>query len=452
MTRRPASLQTRLLLWVLGVALLAWLAAAVLTWLDAQHELDELLDGHLAQAAALLVAQQVRELEEEGHHGVDAPSLHRYAPRVTFQVWHEGRLVLRSSNAPLAPMAPLDATHRSGLHTLAIGREAWRVFAATGAASDVQVFVGERLGARHAILRAVLRSLAWPTAAAMPLLVLGIWWAVRRGTAPLRTLGHVLAGRAPRALDPVALPAAPTEMQPMLDALNALFGRIDTLLSSERRFTADAAHELRTPIAAIRAQAQVALGAVDSTARTHALDATIEGCDRASRLIEQLLMLSRLESGTAAPQMSAVDFVAVLRQAVATLAPFALARGQDVSLDAPAHASVVGHEPLLAVLVRNLVDNAIRYSPREARIRVALEIDAGAVTLRVDDSGPGLAETDLGRLGERFFRALGTESSGSGLGWSIVRRIADVHGARVHAQRSTLGGLAVCVRFAAAGR
>lgn len=444
---RPRSLQARLLLWVLAVAALAWLVSAALTWRDAQHELDELLDGHLAQAAALLVAQQVRELEDDDDHGIDAPSLHRYAPRVTFQVWHEGRLALRSSNAPLQPMAPLDTAHRRGLHTLTIDGEAWRVFAAQGAEADVRVFVGERLNARRSILRAVLRSMAWPMLAALPLLALGIWWAVRRGTAPLRALGGALAARQPRSLEPVALRDVPTEMQPMLDALNALFGRIDALMASERRFTADAAHELRTPIAAIRAQAQVAQGEADTGARRHALHATIEGCDRASRLIDQLLMLARLEAGTAAPEMARVDLGALARQVVAALAPAALARRQHLSLDAPLVATLIGNEALLAALVRNLVDNAIRYSPEEAHVSIALTTDASAVLFTVDDGGPGLDDDALARLGERFFRGLGHEASGSGLGWSIVRRIAEVHHATIEVRRSPLGGLRVRVRF-----
>lgn len=450
--RLPRSLQGRLLVLVTAVAALVWLASAALTWRDASHELDELLDGHLAQAAALLVAQQMHELEEgEDHDGIDAPSLHRYAPRVTFQVWHEGRLVLRSSNAPEQPMAPLDAAFEKGLSTRRIGGEDWRVFTAQGAERDVRVFVAEQIDSRRAILRAVLRSLAWPMAAALPLLALGIWWAVRRGTGPLTQLGRTLAAREPRALDPVTMPDAPTEMAPMLAALNALFGRIDALMAGERRFTADAAHELRTPMAAIRAQAQVALAAADNAARTHALQATIEGCDRATRLIEQLLMLSRLEAGTATPNPQRVDLVATTRQVMASIAPVALARGQTLELDAPGPCPVLGDETLLAALVRNLVDNAIRYSPRGATVQIALRSDGGGVTLAVDDSGPGLAEAELARLGERFFRVLGTEASGSGLGWSIVRRIAESHGATLSVMRSAaLGGLAVRVRFAAA--
>ncbi len=216
------------------------------------HELDELLDSHLAQAAALLVVQQAREIEDDDD-GVDAPSLHRYAPKVAFQVFHEGRLALRSANAPAAPMVAAGERFKAGFQDGARSTALrWRVFATHGAERDVQVYVGEQVDSRASILWAVLRSTLWPMLVALPLLALAAWWAVRRGVAPLRRLGRTLAERQPQALHPVVVAGAPSEMTPMLDALNGLFERIAGLMESERRFTADAAHELRTPIAAIR--------------------------------------------------------------------------------------------------------------------------------------------------------------------------------------------------------
>jgi two-component system sensor histidine kinase QseC len=447
----PRSLQGRVLALVLGLLALVWGTAAAWTWRDVRHELDELLDSHLAQAAALLVVQQARELgDDDGDHAVDAPSLHRYAPKVAFQVFHEERLALRSANAPLAPMAATGSELRDGLRTgystVRIAGVEWRVFAATGAKRDVQVFVGEQVHSRSAILRAALRSTLAPLALALPLLGLGAWWAVAGGLRPLRRLGRVLAERSPQALEPVVVDGAPSEMQPMVDALNGLLARIGALMQAERRFTADAAHELRTPIAAIRAQAQVALAETDEAARRHALQATLSGCDRATRLVEQMLTLSRLEAG-AAPVRAPLDLAALARQEVAALAERALAKRQDLALEAETPCAVHGDGTLLAVMVRNLVDNAVRYAPQGSRIRVAV---AGGGTQRaellVEDSGPGLRDDDLHRLGERFFRAPGSGESGSGLGWSIVQRIAAVQGATVDADRSpALGGLRVRV-------
>lgn len=447
---RRRSLQARLVTFVLALVAAIWLVTAALTWRDVRNELDELLDSHLAQAAALLVAQQAGEIEHEDERRLDAPALHRYAPQVAFQVFHEHRLVLRSANAPDTPMGSLASGFGDGFATVSIGATDWRVFATRGAEHDVQVFVGEQVASRVAILWAALRGALWPLAAAIPLLVLGLWWGVRQGTAPLRALGRSVAERQPQALEPIALADAPAEVVPVIESLNGLFARIAEMVELERRFTADAAHELRTPIAAIRAQAQVASAEADDARRRHALAATLAGCDRATRLVEQLLTLSRLES-VAAPASTMLDLAAVARRVVAEVAPHAVAKRQTVELDAERPVSLRGEETLVSVLVRNLVDNAVRYSHAGARIEVSVLHEATGARLRVEDSGPGLSPTDLARLGERFFRVPGSAESGSGLGWSIVRRIAHVMAANVSVDRSvTLGGLRVEVVWPAA--
>jgi two-component system sensor histidine kinase QseC len=316
---------------------------------------------------------------------------------------------------------------------------------------------------------------------ALPLLALAVAWAVHHGVAPLRSLGTSLAQRGPQDLQPVTVADAPVEMLPMLDALNRLFGRITELMESERRFTADAAHELRTPIAVIRMQAQVALGEPDDARRRHALQATLLGCDRATRLVEQLLTLSRLEAG-ATPALHPVDLTALVRSVLSDVALQALHKQQELEFIAPDEAArdasspeleqptavaaagasgvqspspacIVEADPtLLGVLVRNLADNAIRYSPRGARVRITLGLGASGPRLCVEDSGPGLSEAHRARIGERFFRVLGSGEGGSGLGWSIVRRIAAVHGAALKLDRSAeLGGLAVDVTWPVTG-
>ena len=447
MIRPPRSLQGRLLLLVISGVALVWLVTSVLTWIDVRHELDELLDGHLAQAAALLVVQQAQEIEQDDDRGLDAPTLHHYAPKVAFQVFHEGRLALRSANAPVAPMVEAAQHFKSGFKTVALQGQAWRVFAAHGAERDVQVYVGEQMGSRNGILWAVLRSTLWPMLIALPLLVAAVWWAVYLGVQPIRQLGRVLAERQPQALSPVTLAQAPSEMAPMIDALNSLFERIGQLLESERRFTADAAHELRTPIAAIRMQAQVAMLEADDGLRQHALQGTLEGCDRATRLVGQLLSLSRLEAAEL-PAMADVDLRALAQRVVAELAPKAIGKQQSLEFEGSEPCVMPGNETLLAVLVRNLVDNAVRYSPPAARIRVSVRRQGAQVVLGVEDSGPGLDAADRQRLGERFFRVTGSVESGSGLGWSIVRRIAAVHRLKIDVGDSTaLGGLTVRIIY-----
>lgn len=446
MSGRIGSLQGRIIALVLTVVTCIWLVTAAMIWFDASHELDELLDSHLAQAAALLVVQQAGEVSDD-HQGIDTPTLHRYAPKVAFQVFHEDVLTMRSANAPEHPMLPMDKPFRKGFDTVRIDGTTWRVFSAYGAERDVQVYVGEQYSSRASIMRAVLRSTFWPMAAAMPLLGLLVWWAVRRGVSPLRQLGRALAQRRPEALSPVALDDAASEITPIVDALNRLFMRIDALLESERRFTADAAHELRTPIAAIRAQAQVAMGESDDTVRRQALQNTLDGCDRATRLVEQLLTLSRMESD-AGPAKTSVDLGMLAQSVVAEIAPRAFRKSQVLELHADDECRVPGNETLLSILLSNLVDNAVRYSPASAKVNVTVRRVGGDVLMSVDDSGPGMPEEERIRLGERFFRVLGSGESGSGLGWSIVRRVAGVHGADVKVMRSAaLGGLAVTIRF-----
>jgi two-component system, OmpR family, sensor histidine kinase QseC len=211
---------------------------------------------------------------------------------------------------------------------------------------------------------------------------------------------------------------------------------------------------LRTPIAAIRAQAQVALHEAHDDARRHALQATLQGCDRATRLVEQLLTLARLEAqeehAPSAVRAAPADLRRVAQQVAADLAPAALARGQTLELEADSRCLVQADDSLLAVLVRNLLDNALRYSPPLARVHLSVHQDAATAVLSVEDSGPGLDTAAQARLGERFFRPEGQDAPGSGLGWSIVRRIAQVQRAVVTVGRSTaLGGLSVQVRWPA---
>lgn len=454
---KQTSLQTRLLLLVLGFAVAVWLGAALITWRDAQYELDELLDGHLAQAAALLLVQAQGEHDDVA----DAPVLHKYAPQVVFQIFVDGDLITRSSNAGLQPLSD----QVEGFSTVRReDGELWRVVATHvkhqdkkqdrqeegehDKQRDVTVFVGEKVESRQSILWALMRSLLRPLLIALPLFGLAVWWSVRKGLAPIRDLRATLEKRAPNTAEPVSLVGMPRELEPLVQTLNGLLERIDRMVQSERRFTADAAHELRTPIAAIRAQAQVALGAGDDVAeRTHALQTTLAGCDRASRLVDQLLTLARLEASPDS-QPGAVDLSAVVRRVTGELAPTALARKQEFAVMADTPCAVAANEVLLGVLVRNLLDNALRYSPAGAQVQVTVHTDAAGAHLEVQDSGPGMSDEAIGHLGERFFRVLGNEQPGSGLGWSIVRRLLLVFGAQVRIGRSeALGGLSVAVQW-----
>jgi two-component system sensor histidine kinase QseC len=439
------SLQQRLLIRTLGAVLVVWFATAVFVWFEAQHEVDELLDAHLAQSAALLVVQQ-NATPEDDEPMLEAPTLHKYAHRVAYQVFDENRLVMHSPNVAHTPMAQ----HTQGFETLTLADgKSWRIFAAPGRDRDVQIYVAERVDSRDEILRAVMLGFLPPLTIALPLLLMGLWWNVRSGLQPLQRLRQVLLNRDTQTLTPVSLPDTPQEVQPMLDALNDLLQRLAQRMQTERRFTADAAHELRTPIAAIRAQAQVALtSASHDQVRQQALQDTLAGCDRASRVVEQLLTLARVEG----PQDMASEpfrLDQLAQQIMADLTPEALRRGQTLELLATEALPVKGQSTLWHILLRNLIDNALRYSPDGATVRIqAKRLQGDQVQVVVQDSGTGLSPADMARLGERFFRVLGSSATGSGLGWSIVRHIAVLQHIDVQVGKSAdLGGLQVTLRY-----
>lgn len=448
---RPArSLQSRLTLSVLTVVTVFWLGALGLSWHEARHDLEELLDAHLEQAAALLVLQAAPARAGAPLAPAATATLRRYTDIAAFQVFDHGLLVLRSDNAPAAPMFELPAGRDAGFADVTLGGAVWRVYAVHDASASRRVLVGERMKSRTDILDALLHSDAIPMLLALPLLAMSVWWVVRQSIAPMRRLDTLLRERRPQALDPIEVHGLPTELAPVLAALNGLLGRVQLLIDAERRFTADAAHELRTPIAAVRMQAQVALGETDPARRRHALASTIAGCDRATHLVEQLLTLSRLEAAAVLP-LGRVDLGALVQGIVAELGPLALAKHQRIAVDAPTRCTVAGEATLLSVLVRNLVDNAIRYSPPDAAIELGVHGAGPRVQFRLEDSGPGMTDAELARLGERFFRVVGSGQAGSGLGWSIAQRAAEAHGCALQVQRSArLGGLRIDVVLTAA--
>ena len=450
------SLARRLLVTTLSMVMAVWLMTGALLWWWEQHELNELLDAHLAQTAALISTSDLED-EKPGQVPAHAPTLiRRHQLRVAFQIWRDGQLVMRSESAPEQPLAAAGVAGLSNHHS---GGGEWRVFTVVRRGADQRdyaIHVAERLSARHDVLLATLGGVAVPLLLALPLLAWGIWWSVRRTMAPVHRLVSAVTQHQAHALQALPLNGLPQEVRPLVQALNELFERVSEQMHSERRFTADAAHELRTPIAAIRIQAQVAQGASAEPERVQALADTIAGCDRAAHLVEQLLQLARLEAETTdadrAPDTATwVDLVAAVDERVCELRPAARAHEQTLDWQAPMQPVPVRMAPTLAaVLLRNLMDNALRYSPPGARVQVGL-LSASSATgpqLVVQDSGPGLTDEAMGRLGERFFRVLGSGQSGSGLGWSIVRRLARLYGLTTQVDRSKeLGGLRVRVTW-----
>jgi two-component system sensor histidine kinase QseC len=440
---RGGSLSRRLLLLSLAAVAVVWVASSIFAVVRVRHEAGELLDAHLVQAAAMLHARVGDDVDEsELEH---APELHRYARGLAFQVWEEGlKLRLHSANAPDTRLSPQER----GFSDVESGGRAWRVYSSLDRKGRVLVQVAEERRARDRIAGSVAGALLLPMIVGLPVLGLLIWLALRSGLKPLVALGRDVAVRDPDNLQPLEAADVPREVGPLVASLNGLFGRLRQSIDHERRFNADAAHELRTPLAGVRAQAEVALGASADAERTHALRQVIAGCDRAARLVDQMLTLARLDPKRTLAGGARFDLAAVARDAIAEIAPAGHARGVDVALDA-SPAQIVGDPALVAILLRNLLDNAIRHGPAGTTVEVGVQAVAGGAELVVTDQGPGVPPDERDRLGERFHRVLGTGETGSGLGLSIVRRIAELHHAEVAFGAAPSGrGFAARVRFA----
>lgn len=438
------SLKRRLLLALLGSITLVWLATAVFSYFDARHELDELLDAHLAQSVSLLLAQTGRESGEiDTEH---MPQLHKRARSVAIQIWEKGRILrLHSVSAPAERLSAKD----EGFSDTKVAGKRWRVFSAWDGEGDYLVQVGERYETRDEIAVSLAKNLLLPLLFALPLLGLLVWFNVALGLRPLAALGRQVAGRDPGNLGTLDAGVVPAEVLPLVENLNRLFARVARLIDNERRFTADASHELRTPLAALKTQAQVALAASSDAERSHALGNMIAGCDRAAHLVQQLLTLARLDPDEPGSKAETCDLQALAGTAVAELAPFALSKKIEIDLAEGAAVETTGHAGLIAILLRNLIDNAIRYSPEGGSVQVRASRDGQAATLTVTDQGPGLPADERDKVGQRFYRVLGTEEYGSGLGLSIVKRIAELHGASLGLEDGPQGrGLSVTARFA----
>lgn len=438
----PISLKQRLLLLSLTTVLVVWVAASLFTYFDAREEFEELLDAHLAQSASLLVAQSSHDLDEiETEH---APLLHKYSRQVAFQVWNEERVLrLHSANAP----TQLLATKEQGYSDNVIDGKRWRVFSTLDAAEHNLIQVAERTDVRDELAEGIAGNLLKPLLVSLPLLALLLWVSVSRSLRPLVKLTAEVGQREPENLHALEVTSAPAEVQPLIERLNQLFARMEASLQNERRFTADAAHELRTPVGGIKAQAQVALATIDDEQRRHALDNVILGCDRATRLIEQLLTLARIDN-LGDDLTESCPLKALAAEVIGLIAPMALKQDVRLELCAGEEHVVNGNPLLLRVLLRNLIDNAVRHTPSGTVVKIDIGSIAGKTCLSVTDSGPGIPEAELSRVAERFYRPIGTTASGSGLGLSIVKRIAEIHHATLDLKASSEDtGLTVSLTF-----
>ncbi len=452
------SLRRRLLLTLMFAVSVAWIVAALASYYDSQNEIEELFDAELAQSARVLLSMSGHELVEERIHGGETlpahtyteargePYSHKYEKMIAFQVWLDGdTLALRSDSAPATPLTQ----RQHGYADEVIDGQRWRIFAVHHDTLAIQVYVGEHYDVRGELAQDIVLRLLIPILITLPVLALLIWYGVSYAMQPLLKLASEVARCNPLHLDPLDDRQVPEEARPLTQSLNKLLARVQQVLVNERRFTADAAHELRTPLAGIKAQAQVAKEASDDAALRHALGKVAQGVDTASRMVQQLLTLARLDPETDLTHLAPVDLATITADTLADLANTALHKHIDLSLQATPPALVRGSADALAILITNLVDNAIRYTPAQGVVEVRVSEHDGTVALKIADSGPGIPAEEREHVMQRFYRAANATAPGSGLGLSIVYRIAELHRAQLNLSSSPHGGLQVEVIFSA---
>ncbi|SAK41255.1 sensor kinase [Caballeronia pedi] len=431
------SIRRQLVIWLLALVIVGVGFAGWLIYRQALAEANELFDYQLQQIAAALPSEpfsSVLSSRSESDEGV------------VIQIWNRNGVLMYYSHprVPLAPHAEL------GFSTEMTPRGEWRVYSAI--VGDNVVQLAQPLSIRNRVAAGVAWRTLWPLVLLLPLLGLAIWVIVGRGLAPLQRVTRALDTRHPEALDPLSDQRLPQEVRPVVRALNALLSRLSTALDTQKAFVADAAHELRTPLAAVQIQAQLVARAQDDGTRREALKDLHEGIARATRLAEQLLALARSEPDGKKVETQ-VDLNALLESCVRGYVLVAQERGVDLGIETSEPAAVKGDPDSLRVMFNNLIDNATKYTPRGGRVDVGVKVKDGRALVEISDTGPGIPQEERERVFDRFYRVgegadrARSDIAGTGLGLAIVRRIADQHGAVVTLGESQAGGLKASVRF-----
>jgi signal transduction histidine kinase len=431
---RLGSIGARLTASLLAVLLLAALVLGGVTYRNVLGETERLSDYHLRQMA-LSLRDQGTVAPDEAEALVDEEL------DFVVQIWTEdGRAVYASRQHSELPSRAV----MGFANTMIDGRD-WRTYSVAARGRVIQVAQPQQIRRRLAT-QAALQSVV-PLLVLAPLLALVLWGVVATSIASLKRLARDVRARDAASLAPLVAAGLPDEAAPLVRSLNLLLERLAAAFDAQRAFVADAAHELRSPLTALRLQLGTLRRARDDDERAPAIVALSAGIDRASRLVEQLLTLARSSAGAPEPVLEAIDLGELVREALVDAAPLAASRSTRLALDSAPGVMVRGERPALAALVRNLADNAVRHSPPGARVIVNVAQDGSAARITVDDSGPGLAPADRVRAFDRFWRRDPGATTGSGLGLAIVASVAQRHQATLSLDESPLGGLRVTVRF-----
>ncbi|WP_192389816.1 ATP-binding protein [Burkholderia cepacia] len=459
------SIRRRVSSMALGCVTVVWLVAVFGSFRYATREIGEWEDARLVEYASLLVnlspADLDRlarvppdarvELDRRGSKPAPETDGDRLPRDVLFEV-RDARGQVVASSLPAGAAGLPDALDPRGVpETIVIRGASWRTHTLRDDASGRRIRVMEIANTRSDLATGTARGIVLPLIVALPVLALLLWYLIGRGLAPLKTLSTLIGARDARSLEPLGIAAVPDEVRPLVDAIDRLLARLRQSIVRERAFTSDAAHELKTPLAAIKVQAQVAIATDDPALQRLAMQRVVQGVDRSARLAEQLLLLARLDEYERIPTRA----VAV-RELVEAALDRHLAKASDKAIDlvaGPVSERAIDADPILiGILLDNLVDNAVKYGRPGGRIELGVRDDGALQCIVVRDDGPGVAPGEHERLGDRFYRGSGAQSPGSGLGLSIVTRIAQYLGGTVQFGPGIGGqGLGVAVALPSAG-
>ncbi|MEA3389829.1 ATP-binding protein [Sphingobium sp. CCH11-B1] len=415
------SLRIRLFALVAAVTMLVWSGAAAWTSFSTRAEVEKVLDSRLVEAARMVAALNVPA-------SAIAQSVPRtpYDRQLSCQIWSlRGELLSHSGGSPETPLA----SGKPGFSERAIGDAHWRVYTHVDPERGIRVMVGDNLIVRDKLISSMIMGLLLPAIVGLIALAILFWLSISRGLRPLDKLAQTIEVRSPDMLSPLGITNAPNELAPVVNAMDGLLSRLDAARRAERDFVANAAHELLTPLAGLKTQAEVARRASDGAMRDHALERITFSVDRTSRLVRQLLDLAREEGRVRSDPPPRAKLGIVLDEIAQTYEPLARTNGVTLHIETTCRNLLVAIEPEVLVLaIGNLVENAILHGASGGSVRISCAKDR-ELELRVADAGPGIAPKDRDRLRRRFERGDGTDAPGSGLGLSIVEAaIASVGG------------------------
>ena len=440
------SIRSRLLYGLTAAIVSSWIGVIAASYFGAQREVGALFDTQLEQAARVATRTMF---------GIASPNAaedgleEKYKKHLVVQIWNDqGELVVNSRDGVDLPLDDM----QTGFDSVFLDNQRWRIFSYRDDENGLYVRAGEPYLPRDYLSRHVLSQTLYPVFIGLPVVTLLIWLVVGRGFRPLKRLASEVHSRGSDNLEPIRAPYAPAEVQPLVNELNGVLERLHEKIDKERHFIGNAAHELRTPLAGLKAQAEVALSARTPEERERAIRHILTGVDRTGHLVNQLLTLSRLDESDHLTE-EPVNLKDVAQQVLIDCLPSADQKSIELSLNAGISANyrVMGNRDGLYILARNLVDNAIKYSPRDSAVDVSLQRQSQAVELRVTDQGPGIPASERLKVFDRFHRRAGNTAYGTGLGLSIAKRVIELHqGEVVLSDSNTEGGLDVIVRLPSA--